>query len=155
MDSQSCQNAKKALKAQDYKAAERDFKKVLHAMTEDDEQYSNVLSHNGMVQVLNADENGLFLCREAASNERVDAEVFLNLACAEWYSNNRKRAIEAISQGLKIDSENQRLSHACSRLDCRKKCCFSFLSRSHKLNRLFGRLMRRTVPEITVHSLLY
>ncbi len=155
MDMQFYQDAKKSLKAQDYKAAERDFKKALDAMADHDEQYSNVLSHYGMVQVLNANENGLLLCREAASNELLDGEVFLNLACAEWYSKNRKRAIEAIRHGMKIDGKNQRLVHACSGLDCRKKCCFSFLSRSHKLNRLFGRLMRRATPEITVHSLLY
>jgi hypothetical protein len=160
MDTQAWQNAKKSLKAQDYKAAERDFKKVLDAIDEHVEQYNNVLSHYGMVQVLNAaefgaDQNGLLLCREAASNELVDGEVFLNLACAEWYCKNRKRAVEAISHGMKIDRDNQRLIHACSGLDCRKKCCFSFLSRSHKLNRLFGRLMRRPAAEITVHSLLY
>ncbi len=159
MGAQAWQNAKDSLKAQDYKAAERDFKKVLDTMDEQNEKYNNVLSHYGMVQVLNAPENkmenGLLLCREAASNELVDGEVFLNLACAEWHSSNRKRAVEAISHGMKIDKDNQRLVHACSGLDCRKKCCFSFLSRSHKLNRLFGRLMRRPAPGISVHSLLY
>ena len=45
MDTQAYQNAKNSLKAQDYKAAERDFKKVLETIDEHNEQYNNVLSH--------------------------------------------------------------------------------------------------------------
>ncbi len=155
MDTQTYQNAKSSLKAQDYKAAERDFKKILDAIDEHDEQYTNVLSHYGMVQVLNDHENGLLLCRDAASNEVFDGDVFLNLACAEWYSENRKRAVNAVRHGVKIDADNQQLNRACARLDCRKKCCFRFLPRSHHLNHFVGRLLRRPVPKITVHELLY
>jgi len=155
MDKQAYQNAKDSLKAQDYKAAERDFKKVLDGLDEHHEQYNNVLSHYGLVQELNLNENGLLLCRDAASNEAFDGDVFLNLACAEWFSDNRKRAVNAIRHGVKIDADNQRLNHACAILDCRKKCCLSFLPRDHRLNRLLGRLLRRPAAVITVHDLLY
>ena len=156
MNTQTYQNAKNSLKAQDYKAAERDFKKILDAIDEHNEHYNNVLSHYGLVQVLNLSENGLLLCRDAASSDVVDGEVFLNLACAEWFSDNRKRAIDAIHHGVKIDADNQQLKRACAKLDCRKKSCFSFLPREHKLNRLFGRLFRRPCESIkSVHSLLY
>ena len=155
MDTPAFQTAKDALKARDYKAAERAFKKALDSIDEHHEQYNSVLSHYGLAQVLNANKNGLLLCRDAASNEVFDGEVFLNLACAEWESKNRKRAVDAIRHGVKIDAENNQLNHACAKLDCRKKCCFSFLPRSHKLNRLFGRMLRRPGPETTVHSLLF
>ena len=155
MDTQAYQNAKNSLKAQDYKAAERDFKKVLETIDEHNEQYNNVLSHYGMLQVLNSNKNGLLLCRDAASNEISDGDVFLNLACAELHSDNRKRAIDAIQHGIKIDENHQQLNRACAKLDCRKKCCFGFLPREHRLNRLIGRLFRRPEPVITVHSLLY
>ena len=155
MDTQAYQNAKNSLKAQDYKAAERDFKKVLDTIDEHNEQYNNVLSYYGMLQVLNSNRNGLLLCRDAASNELSDGDVFLNLACAEWRDNNRKRAVDAIQHGIKIDENHQQLNRACAKLDCRKRCCFSFLPRGHRLNRLFGRLFRRPEPVITVHSLLY
>ena len=110
---------------------------------------------DGLAQVLNSNNNGLLMCRDAASNEVFEGEVFLNLACAELESNNRKRAVDAIRHGVKIDAGNKLLNRACAKLDCRKKCCFSFLPRGHKLNRLVGRLLRRPVPEMTVHSLLY
>ena len=155
MDTQAYINAKDALEAQDYKAAERAFKLVLDSMNEHDEQYSSVQSYYGLSQVLNANKNGLLLCRDAASNEVFNGDVFLNLACAEWHSYNRKRAIDAIRHGIKIDAEHKQLNHACAKLDCRKRCCFGFLPRGHRLNRLFGRLFRRPVPMLTVHSLLY
>lgn len=155
MDTQAYQNARDALKAKDYKAAERAFKIAFDSVGEHDEQYHNVLSYYGLAQVLTSNENGLLLCRDAASNEVFDGDVFLNLACAEWESNNRKRAVDAIRHGIKIDADNEQLNRACAKLDCRRKSCFSFLPRNHKLNRFFGRMLRRPGPETTVHSLLY
>ena len=155
MDTQAYQNAKDALKAKDYKAAERAFKIALHSIDEHHGQYNNVLSYYGLAQVLTSNKNGLLTCRDAASNEVFEGEVFLNLACAEWESGNRKRAVDAIRHGVKIDADNKQLNRACAKLDCRKKCCFGFLPRSHKLNRLVGRMLRRPGPVTTVHSLLY
>ena len=155
MDEEAFLNAKYVLKAQDYRAAERAFKKVLESMDEQGEHYNSVLSFYGLSQVLNDDQHGLLTCRDAASNEVFDGEVFLNLACAELHSNNRKRAIDAIRHGIKIDAENEQLNRACAKLDCRRRCCFNFLPRGHKLNRLFGRLFRKNSDAVTVHSLLY
>ncbi|MDT8281189.1 MAG: hypothetical protein RQ982_00090 [Gammaproteobacteria bacterium] len=155
MDTQAYQNARDALKAEDYKAAERAFKKTLDSIDESDGHCNRVLSFYGLAQVLIADDNGLLLCRDAASNEVLDGDVFLNLACAEWHCDNRKRAIDAIRHGVKVDADHKQLSKACAILDCRKKCCLSFLPRSHKLNSMIGRLLRRPGPVITVHDLLY
>ena len=155
MDEEAFQSAKDVLKAQDYKAAQRAFKKVLESTDEHSEYYNSVLSFYGLSQVLNADNDGLLTCRDAASNEVYDGEVFLNLACAEWHSSNRKRAIDAIRHGIKIDADNEQLKRACAKLDCRKRCCFNFLPRGHKLNRLFGRLLRKEKEPVTVHNLLY
>ncbi len=155
MDTQVYQNAKDALEVKDYKAAERAFKMTLDSIDEHHGLHNNVLSFYGLAQVLILNKNGLLLCRDAASNEVFEGEVFLNLACAEWDSGNRKRAVDAIRHGVKIDADNKQLNRACAQLDCRKKCCFGFLPRSHKLNRLVGRMLRRPGPVMTVHSLLY
>ncbi len=155
MDTQVYQNAKDALEVKDYKAAERAFKATLDSIDEHHGLYNNVLSFYGLAQVLISNKNGLLRCRDAASNEGFEGEVFLNLACAEWESGNRKRAVDAIRHGVKIDADNKQLNRACAQLDCRKKCCFGFLPRSHKLNRLVGRMLRRPGPVMTVHSLLY
>ena len=155
MDTQAYKNAKDALKAGDYRAAERAFKLMLESVGKHDEHYNNLQSYYGLTQVLNAEENGLLLCRDVASNEAFDGDVFLNLACAEWHIGNRKRAIDAIRHGIKIDATHERLNHACARVDCRRRCCFGFLPRNHVLNRYFGRLSRRPASVLTVHNLLY
>lgn len=155
MDTQAFQSAKDALKEEDYKASERAFKVALDSIEEGDTSYNNVLSYYGLAQVFNNNSNGLLLCRDAASSEMLDGNVFLNLASAEWESNNRKRAIDAIRHGIKIDAEHNQLNVACSKLGCRKRCCFGFLARNHKLNRLFGRLMRRSGQPLTAYNLLF
>ena len=155
MDTQVYRNAQELFKQQDYKAAERAFKETLETIDEHHEQYNVVLSSHGLSKVLSGNKDGLLVCRDAASNEVFDGEVFLNLACAEWHSYNRKRAIDAIRHGIKIDADNVQLNRACAKLDCRKKCCFSFLPRGHKMNRLFGRLFRKPGTSLSVHNLLY
>ncbi len=155
MDQQSFDLAVDLMKVEDYPAARRAFAKLMSTTDEHDEQYNRLSSYLGLTQVLTGDNDGLLLCRDAASNELVDGQVYLNLACAEWHALNRRRSIDAIQRGIKIDADNQRLTTACAKFDCRKKCCFGFLSRGHRLNRLFGRLRRRPNENITVHSLLF
>ena len=159
-DTPTLQDAHDLLKAQDYKAAERAYKKVMESMDGSEENYNLVLSTYGLSQVLSTDDpgvrqNGLLLCRGAANNEVLNGDVFLNLACAEWYSGNRKRVIDALRQGIKIDVNNQRLNNACLKFGCRKRCCFNFLPRSHKVNRFFGRLFRRPENTLAVEDLLF
>ncbi len=161
MDTQAYQNAKAALKVKDYKAAERAFKIAFDTVDEkiglsNNGQYNIVLSCYGLAQVFNSNENGLLLCRDAASSEILNGDVFLNLACAELESDNRKRAIDAIQQGLKVDANHVQLKRACAMLDCRRKCCLGFLPREHGLNRFFGRMRRRPgAVVVTAHNLLY
>ena len=99
MDGEAFESGKEALKAKDYKAAERAFKKARDTADEHSEHYNLVMSFYGLSQVLNGDQDGLLICRDAASNEVFDGEVFLNLACAEWHTDNRKRALHAILRG--------------------------------------------------------
>ena len=144
-----------ALKASDFKAAERDFEEVINALEEHDEQYNRVASFLGLAQVLNGNRNGLVLCRDAASSEVLDGQVFLNLAAAEWHSMNRKRAIDALYRGSKIDREHTQLRRAMQLADSRKRPVFSFLPRAHPLNRMVGRLLRSSSSHLSVDTLLY
>ena len=155
MNTEMYEKGLQALEVKDYKAAARDFETVLKDLDEHDEHYNNVASYVGLAQVLISDRNGLLVCRDAASSEASDGVVFLNLACAEWYSNNRKRAIDAINSGCEIDPDNMRLQRASDLLDIRKRSLFSYLPRKHSLNRAFGRLFRRSADDVDVHSLLY
>ena len=146
-----------ALKAADFKAAERDFQEVVNDLDENGEQYNRVASYLGLAQVLNANRNGLVLCRDAASSEVLDGQVFLNLAAAEWHSANRKRAIDALYRGSKIDRDHPQLQRAVELADSRKHPVFTFLPRSHPLNRFLGRLLRNSSSSsaLSVETLLY
>ena len=146
---------KGALKASDFRAAERDFQEVMNSIDEQHEQYNRVASFLGLSQVLNSNRNGLILCRDAASSEVLDGQVFLNLAAAEWHSMNRKRAIDALVRGTKIDGEHVQLKRAMQLADSRKRPVFSFLPRAHPLNRMVGRLMRSSSSALSVETLLY
>lgn len=155
MNEEAYQKGLDALESKDYKGAARDFEEALKSIAEHDEQYNNVLSCLGLSQVLTSNRNGLLLCRDAASSEVLDGDVFLHLACAEWHCSNRKRAIDALRHGCKIDVDNKRLKSAITQLDVRKRSVFSALPRTHALNRTLGRLLRRGSSELSVHSLLY
>ena len=146
---------KDALKASDFKAAERDFQEVMNSIDEQHEQYNRVASFLGLAQVLNSNRNGLILCRDAASSEVLDGQVFLNLAAAEWHSMNRKRASEALERGTKIDGDHIQLRRAMKLADSRKRPVFSFLPRAHPLNRMIGRLIRSSPSALSVQTLLY
>ena len=155
MNTEMYDKGMRALGVKDYRAAVRDFEEVLNDLDEHDERYNNVVSYAGLAQVLTSNRNGLLICRDAASSEMLDGIVFLNLACAEWHCSNRKRAIDAIRRGCKIDNSNERLQRASTLLDSRKRSVFQYLPRKHSLNRAFGRLFRRSGNDVDVHSLLY
>jgi len=155
MNNESFDKGRDALKAQDYKAAERAFNEAMKSIDEHHVSYNKVASCLGLAQVLTSDRNGLLICRDAASSEAVDGDVFLNLACAEWHSENRKRALDAIFRGRKIDSGHDQLLRACTLLDACQRGVFPFLPRQHFLNRAVGRLINRSQAEISVHDLLY
>ena len=155
MNNESFEKGRDALKAQDYKAAERAFNEAMKSIDEHNVSYNKVASYLGLAQVLTSDPNGLLICRDAASSEAVDGDVFLNLACAEWHSENRKRALDAIFRGREIDSGHDQLLRACTLLDARRRSMFPFLPRQHFLNRAVGRLINRSQAEISVHDLLY
>lgn len=144
-----------ALELKDYRAAARDFELVLDGLDEHDEHYNDVASYVGLTQVLIANRNGLLICRDVASSEAKDGTVFLNLACAEWHCNNRKRAIDAVHSGCEVDADNDRLQRANNLLGRRERSLFQYLPRRHSLNRAFGRLFRRSGNGVDTHSLLY
>lgn len=155
MDKDSYRRAKEALKAQDYKMAERAFELTLDSIDENHHEYNLVQSFYGLTQVMSTNKHGVLRCRDAAGEEIKNGDTFLILACAEWSSNNRKRAIDALQYGIKIDPNHKLLIRASS-LECRKQWCISFLSRNHKINCWIGRIMRRPPDKvITIHDLLY
>jgi len=155
MNQESYDKGHDSLMAKDYKAAQREFREALNSIDEHDELYNKAASYLGLAQVLTSDRNGLLLCRDAASSGVVEGDVYLNLACAEWHANNRKRAIEAVSRGREIDANHQQLVRASILIDSRRRNTVPYLPRQHLLNRLLGRMMRKNRDQLTVDALLH
>lgn len=154
MDAEVFAKGMSALESKDYDSAVRDFGTALNSIDKRDDQYNRVASYLGLARVLINDDSGLLMCRDAASNEKTNGDVFLNAACAEWRSNQRKRAIDVVYKGLKIDPKHSKLKQVLIMLDTRKRNAITFLDRNHIINRLLGRFSRRKSAEITVHTLI-
>ncbi len=155
MDNESFEKGRESLRAGDYKAAECKFRQAFNSVDEAHALYNRAASYLGLSQVLISDLNGLLLCRDAASSETRDGDVFLNLACAEWHTGSRGRAIDAVAWGRKVDRKHEQLIQASLLLDTRRRSAIPLLPREHLLNRLFGRMMRRSRTQVSVHDLLY
>lgn len=155
MNQELFERGQEALKTGDHRAAARDFQDLMNQINEQHENYNQVISFLGLAQVLASNRNGLLLCRDAASSEAHDGQVFLNLAAAEWHTGNHKRAVEALRRGSKVDSGHVQLKHALQLVDCRQRPLFPFLPRTHVLNRFACRLKGSPSGDVSVQAILY
>jgi tetratricopeptide (TPR) repeat protein len=80
------------------------------------------------------------LCERAVKVEFYQPENWANLAEVMLIAQKRKEAIAAVQQGLKIDSQNERLQQVHESLGCRRRSVVGFLGRSNPVNYLLGRL---------------
>lgn len=83
-------------------------------------------------------EEGLKLCRHAIKIEFFQPENYLNLARTLLLANDRRGAVKAVREGLKIDPKNEEILALQKDMGKRRPPVLSFLSRDHPLNRLFG-----------------
>ena len=80
------------------------------------------------------------LCERAVKAEFYQPENWANLAEVMLLSGNRKEAIEAVQQGLKIDAQNERLQDVHEKLGRRRRPVLRFLDRRNPVNQLLGKL---------------
>lgn len=119
------------------------FQHAFESVDRSDAYRNKYASFCGLARVLSGDAGGLNLCREAARAEFHDGDVFLNLARAEWFFENRKNTIIALKKGLTIDNRHPGLRTMREQLGLRVKSPLPFLPRSHPLNHTLGKLMRK------------
>ena len=108
-----------------------------------DKFYNKYVSFYGYSRILMGDRNGLFLCRKAAQEEFYDGDVFHNLAKAEWRYDNRKRTVDALFEGLKVDRGHVGMRNFKKLIGFREKRMIWFLPRSNPINNYFGKLLRK------------
>jgi Flp pilus assembly protein TadD len=85
------------------------------------------------------------LCDSAVRMKRNQAQLYLNLAEVYNTAGRREDAVEALQAGMKFARRDVRLSIAMNKLIHRRAPVFSFLKRTHPLNRQVGILRHRTL----------
>jgi len=105
---------------------------------------SRYTSFHGLSRVCLGDSNGIKLCRKAAAGEARDAEVYYNLALAEYRLDNQEAAVTALRHGLYIDSGHTGLLRLQRDMSLREpRLLLPGLSHTHPVNRLLGRVFGR------------
>ena len=109
------------------------------------------LSYYGLILAL-GDENvhdAINFCRGAIVRAAYEPEFYVNLSKVYTKAGQRKKALEALVEGMNFDTTNALLRMEMKRLGIRRKPAVSFLSRNHIVNRSLGLLtyqMQKTNP---------
>lgn len=119
------------------------FQLAYESVSRNDVFHNKYASFCGLSRLINGDRGGLELCRESAHSELYDADVYLNLARAEWRLRNRKRTIVALKKGLNIDNRHAGILKMREQLGIRRHVVLSALDRSHAINVYLGKLKRK------------
>lgn len=88
-------------------------------------------------------DEGLKLCKHAIKIEFFQAENYWNLARLHLLKKDRKNAVRAVRDGLKVDPNSAELLALQKELGLRKLPILSFLSRNHPLNRILGSIRHK------------
>ena len=118
------------------------FQQAYESVGRADLYHNKYASYCGLARVLSGDASGLDMCRQAAKSELHDGDVYLNLARAEWYFENRKATIIVLKKGLQVDNRHPGLRQMREQLGVRQRTSLPFLPRTHPLNKTLGKLMR-------------
>ena len=138
------------LKESEMQSALKKFHRACYASTCDDFYYNKYVSYLGLTRVLTGDTSGVEQCREAANQETLDGDIFLNLAYAELHMNSRQRSIDVLEKGLQIDDKHPGLNKLRKQLGTRQFTAFEFIPRNSLLNVALGRLTRRKIQQAQV-----
>ena len=130
-------------KKKQWRTAARHFSLAEKRAPRNDMQLHLYSSWHGLALVYSRDISGLNLCRHAAAQRGIQATVFQNLVLAEMKFNHRKRACEALGQGLLLDPRHRGLVKLSKEIKLRRRQCLIFLKRENPLNKWLGKITYR------------
>jgi tetratricopeptide (TPR) repeat protein len=133
-----------ALKSRDFRNAAALFRKALELDKERNKRrpdmrylsyYGLSLAHAGLSHKV-----AIEACGSAASKQRNDPLLFLNLGRVYRLAGKRIQAIRAFESGLALAPDNQMLGRELALLDRRSRPVLPVLHRDHPLNRMLGKM---------------
>jgi predicted Zn-dependent protease len=98
------------------------------------------LSYYGLIVALAEDnlQDGINFCRAAILRTSDEPDFFVNLSKVYSKAGQRKKALEALVEGLNYKNEG-RIMTEMRRLGVRRKATIRFLPRNHFLNKALGK----------------
>jgi tetratricopeptide (TPR) repeat protein len=103
------------------------------------------LSYTGLLAALAEKRygDGEALCQEALGMKHNHAQLYLNLAEVYHQAGRTPDAITTLEKGMMSSGRDFRLRRALEKLGVRREPVFTFLHRSHPLNRTLGKWRHR------------
>lgn len=141
-----CDDFKKGiefLRERSFFQAAESFQLAFESVSKSHKYRNTYASYFGISKLLHGDLKAIELCRKAINNEWKNADVFLNLARAELFCENRFNTVEAIQKGFDIDRCHIGLSMLHKKVGFRKRNVIPFLSRRHIVNQILGKQFRK------------
>jgi tetratricopeptide (TPR) repeat protein len=103
------------------------------------------LSYTGLLAAVAEQRfgDGEALCQEALGMRHNHAQLYLNLAEVYQQSGRTQEAIETLEKGLVSAGRDFRIRRALQKIGTRREPMFTFLHRSHPVNRALGKWRHR------------
>lgn len=109
--------------------------------------YSIYQSYLGLLEVLSNKQDGLYYChRSYELSHELEFEILINLACAEFISGNRRRAIQALdnlSPSKLSGQKNKLLKNFFELIGQREMSDSGCLKRNQFFNKSLGKIFRK------------
>ena len=107
-----------------------------------DPENPRYLSYYGLIVALAEDnlQDGINFCRAAIHRVSYEPDFFVNLSKVYSKAGQRKKALEALVEGLNFDKNEARIKTEMKRLGVRRRPTLRFLPRNHLLNKTLGKL---------------
>jgi predicted Zn-dependent protease len=106
-----------------------------------DPENPRYLSYYGLIVALAEDnlQDGINFCRAAIHRASFEPDFFVNLSKVYSKAGQRKKALEALVEGLNFDKNEARIKNEMKRMGVRRRPTLRFLPRNHFLNKTLGK----------------
>lgn len=123
----------------DWQAALDGFSAALKRIDPFHVYYALYSSAEGLAKVMNGDAIGLNQCRQAVLDDPKHIDLYENLARACIRLKQRKKAVDALSKGLRVMPHHPGLNQFRQEIGFRRRPAIPFLGRDNPLNQFIGR----------------
>ena len=131
------------LNARSFSQAAECFQLAFESVSKSHKYSNTYASYFGISKLMHGDVSAIKLCRMAVCNEWKNADVFLNLARAELFCENRLNTVVAIEKGFDVDRYHIGLSMLHNKLGVRRRSVIPFLPRNNLINKFIGERIRK------------